>query len=99
MTPRRYLAPGEKCLFTWDRPSGSRSLSWTVSGIQGKHFENSLRTDECDVFRVGNGQFARVSFLDGMQRVLLFTGQVRTCMLERLYDVHLKTVHLKTVHL
>ena len=38
--------------------------------------ENSLRTDECDAFKVGShGQMAWVSFLDGMQRVLLFTNQ------------------------
>ena len=38
-------------------------------------FENSLRTDEYDVFKIGQGQLAWVSFLDGMQRVLLFTNQ------------------------
>jgi vacuolar protein sorting-associated protein 13A/C len=72
---RKYLAPGEKCLFTWERPSGPRALVWAVTNVPGKQYENLLRTDECDVFRVGNGQFAWVSFLDGMQRVLLFTGQ------------------------
>ena len=38
-------------------------------------FDNSLRTDEYDVFKIGQGQLAWVSFLDGMQRVLLFTNQ------------------------
>ena len=72
---RTYLAPGMRCLFTWKRPSGPRTLVWSINGIQGSQRENSLRTDECDVFKIGNGQFAWVSFLDGMQRVLLFTGQ------------------------
>ena len=71
---RRYLAPGERCLFTWDRPSGPRTLVWSINGIPSSQRENSLRTDECDVFKIGNGQFAWVSFLDGMQRVMLFTG-------------------------
>ena len=38
-------------------------------------FENLLRTDEYDVFKIDQGQLAWVSFLDGMQRVLLFTNQ------------------------
>ena len=72
---RKYLKPGEKVLFTWDKPSGVRSLSWRVCYRDAKVFENSLRTDEYDVFKIGQGQLAWVSFLDGMQRVLLFTAQ------------------------
>eukprot|EP00092_Neocalanus_flemingeri_P033380 GFUD01036296.1.p1 GENE.GFUD01036296.1~~GFUD01036296.1.p1 ORF type:complete len:2741 (+),score=704.42 GFUD01036296.1:512-8224(+) len=73
---KKLLGPGEKVLFTWEKPSGVRVLHWSVSGVPGaKVYENSLKTDECDAFRVGNGQFAWVSFLDGMQRVLLFTSQ------------------------
>ena len=72
---RKYLKPGEKVLFTWDKPSGVRSLSWSVCYRDAKVFENSLRTDEYDVFKIGQGQLAWVSFLDGMQRVLLFTAQ------------------------
>ena len=52
-----------------------RSLSWRVCVSDAKMFENSLRTDEYDVFKIGQGQLAWVSFLDGMQRVLLFTNQ------------------------
>ena len=73
---KKLLGPGEKVLFTWEKPSGARVLHWSVDGIQGaKVYENSLKTDDCDAFRVGTGQFAWVSFLDGMQRVLLFTNQ------------------------
>jgi len=73
---KKLLGPGEKVLFTWEKPSGARVLHWSVDGIQGaKVYENGLKTDDCDAFRVGTGQFAWVSFLDGMQRVLLFTNQ------------------------
>ena len=75
---RKYLNPGEKVLFTWDKPSGSRVLNWSVvtGSKESKVHENSLRTDECECFKIGShGQMAWVSFLDGMQRVLLFTNQ------------------------
>jgi len=72
---KKYLGPSEKVLFTWEKPSGSRNLIWSINGLHGsKVFENSLRTDEYDQFRVGTAKFAWVSFLDGMQRVLLFTS-------------------------
>ena len=72
---RKYLKPGEKVLFTWEKPSGVRALSWSVCYKDAKVYENSLRTDEFDAFKIGHGQLAWVSFLDGMQRVLLFTNQ------------------------
>ena len=73
---RKLLGPAEKVLFTWEKPSGSRTLAWTLHNIPGvKVMENSLKTDEFGEFRVGAGHLAWVSFLDGMQRVLLFTSQ------------------------
>ena len=71
---KKFLKPGEKVLFTWERPSGSRTLVWSVLGVKETK-ENSLTSDEYGVFQIGNGRFAWVSFLDGMQRVLLFTNQ------------------------
>ena len=71
---KKFLKPGEKVLFTWERPSGSRTLVWSVLGVKETK-ENSLTSDEYGVFQIGNGKFAWVSFLDGMQRVLLFTNQ------------------------
>ena len=62
-------------LFTWEKPSAARTLSWKVCYKDAKVYENPLKTDGFDVFKIGNGQMAWVSFLDGMQRVLLFTDK------------------------
>ena len=70
---RKYLKPGEKVLFTWEKPSGVRLLNWKVCYKDAKTYENTLKTDEYDVFKINNNQLSWVSFLDGMQRVLLFT--------------------------
>ena len=43
-----------------------RSLSWRVCVSDAKMFENSLRTDEYDVFRVGQGQLAWVRYNAGL---------------------------------
>ncbi|KAK9871302.1 hypothetical protein WA026_011571 [Henosepilachna vigintioctopunctata] len=62
-------------LFTWDNPSGPRVLVW--EGGYKSELENDLRKDDNGDYIVGTKtesyKIYWVSFLDGMQRVLLFT--------------------------
>uniref|UniRef100_A0A671VVB0 Vacuolar protein sorting 13 homolog C n=1 Tax=Sparus aurata TaxID=8175 RepID=A0A671VVB0_SPAAU len=68
------LNPGEARLFAWDDPASVRALSWSC-------MEHSA---ELDLLKDQVGQFSYdslsqvhwVSFLDGRQRVLLFTEDV-----------------------
>ncbi|XP_077120280.1 intermembrane lipid transfer protein VPS13C isoform X1 [Ranitomeya variabilis] len=68
------LMPGETKLFAWADPTGTKKLMWTYSQNKG----------ELDLLKDESGQFAYnheiqihwVSFLDGRQRVLLFTEDV-----------------------
>ncbi|XP_072517256.1 intermembrane lipid transfer protein VPS13C isoform X4 [Salminus brasiliensis] len=70
----RELSPGEAQRFAWDDPAGVRKLCWTCQGHSG---ELDLIKDECGQFAYdGLAQVHWVSFLDGRQRVLLFTEDV-----------------------
>ncbi|XP_035388992.1 vacuolar protein sorting-associated protein 13C isoform X4 [Electrophorus electricus] len=70
----RELNPGESLLFAWNDPAGERKLCWTSQGHSG---ELDLLKDECGQFAYdGLAQVHWVSFLDGRQRVLLFTEDV-----------------------
>ncbi|XP_071444778.1 intermembrane lipid transfer protein Vps13 isoform X2 [Hetaerina americana] len=62
------VKPGEASLFTWSDPSGERMLCW--KNANGKDVSDSLIEDSLS--ELGNEGFI-VSFLDGMQRVLLLT--------------------------
>ncbi|KAK9701873.1 SHR-binding domain of vacuolar-sorting associated protein 13, partial [Popillia japonica] len=69
----RKLDPGYKFFYTWENPSGDRVLVW--EGGYKKEIENDLRKDGCGEYPIGdNNHVYWVSFLDGMQRVLLFTS-------------------------
>ena len=70
------LPPGESIYYTWIVPESDRILHWSFVGTKKKHeFENSLQSDGGDFIQLGPDQILTwVSFLDGMQRVLLFTG-------------------------
>uniref|UniRef100_A0A452VIU2 Vacuolar protein sorting 13 homolog C n=1 Tax=Ursus maritimus TaxID=29073 RepID=A0A452VIU2_URSMA len=69
-----HLVPGEARLFAWADPTGIRKLTWTYAANTGEH---SLLKDECGQFPYdANTQIHWVSFLDGRQRVLLFTDDV-----------------------
>ncbi|XP_045863296.1 vacuolar protein sorting-associated protein 13C isoform X1 [Meles meles] len=69
-----HLVPGEARLFAWADPTGTRKLTWTYAANTGEH---SLLKDECGQFPYdANTQIHWVSFLDGRQRVLLFTDDV-----------------------
>uniref|UniRef100_A0A8C3T6F5 Vacuolar protein sorting 13 homolog C n=1 Tax=Chelydra serpentina TaxID=8475 RepID=A0A8C3T6F5_CHESE len=68
------LKPKEVRLFAWADPTGIRKLSWTYAQNVGEH---DLLKDECGQFPYNsNTQIHWVSFLDGRQRVLLFTDDV-----------------------
>ncbi|XP_076880007.1 intermembrane lipid transfer protein VPS13C isoform X2 [Brachyhypopomus gauderio] len=80
------LKPGEAQRFAWDDPAGVRKLCWTSQGHSG---ELDLLKDECGQFACdGLAQVHWVSFLDGRQRVLLFTEDVavvtKACQAEEL---------------
>ncbi|XP_037835905.1 vacuolar protein sorting-associated protein 13C isoform X2 [Kryptolebias marmoratus] len=65
------LQPGEARRFVWDDPAGTRTLSWSHMEHSG---ELDLLKDETGQFSVDSrSQIHWVSFLDGRQRVLLFT--------------------------
>lgn len=66
------LLPDHNMYFTWDYPSSDRVLVWET-GNKGQE-ENELRMDGVGSYQVANNiDVYWVSFLDGMQRVLLFT--------------------------
>ncbi|TRY56689.1 hypothetical protein DNTS_012966 [Danionella cerebrum] len=68
------LKPGEAQRFAWDDPAGVRKLSWSCQDHSG---ELDLVKDECGQFAYGSlVQIHWVSFLDGRQRVLIFTEDV-----------------------
>nr|XP_051678303.1 intermembrane lipid transfer protein VPS13C isoform X2 [Oryctolagus cuniculus] len=68
------LLPRQARLFAWADPTGTRKLMWRYAANVG---EQDLLKDECGQFPYdANIQIHWVSFLDGRQRVLLFTDDV-----------------------
>uniref|UniRef100_A0A8D0SZB2 Vacuolar protein sorting 13 homolog C n=1 Tax=Sus scrofa TaxID=9823 RepID=A0A8D0SZB2_PIG len=68
------LLPRQGRLFAWADPTGTRKLTWSYAANIGEH---DLLKDECGQFPYdANIQIHWVSFLDGRQRVLLFTDDV-----------------------
>nr|XP_056721786.1 intermembrane lipid transfer protein VPS13C [Euleptes europaea] len=68
------LRPREVKLFAWADPTGTRKLTWKYAHNVG---EDDLLKDQCGQFPYNsNTQIHWVSFLDGRQRVLLFTDDV-----------------------
>ncbi|KAM6308390.1 intermembrane lipid transfer protein VPS13C isoform 2-T2 [Aegotheles albertisi] len=68
------LKPKQVCLFAWTDPTKTRKLTWGYAQNFGEH---DLLKDECGQFPYNaNTQIHWVSFLDGRQRVLLFTDDV-----------------------
>ncbi|KAM9090694.1 intermembrane lipid transfer protein VPS13C isoform 3-T3 [Megaptera novaeangliae] len=68
------LLPRQVRLFAWADPTGTRKLIWSYAAYAGEH---DLLKDECGQFPYdANIQIHWVSFLDGRQRVLLFTDDV-----------------------
>ncbi|XP_054421308.1 intermembrane lipid transfer protein VPS13C isoform X3 [Pteronotus mesoamericanus] len=68
------LLPRQARLFAWADPTGTRKLTWRYETNIG---QQDLLKDECGQFPYdANSQIHWVSFLDGRQRVLLFTDDV-----------------------
>ncbi|XP_063824261.1 intermembrane lipid transfer protein Vps13 isoform X2 [Ostrinia nubilalis] len=68
----KKLESMHKMLFTWDNPAGPRSLIF--EGYKKKEIENDLRKDGIGDFMINEtNRVSWVSFLDGLQRVILFT--------------------------
>ncbi|NXK87404.1 VP13C protein, partial [Formicarius rufipectus] len=68
------LKPRQVCLFAWTDPTKPRKLTWSYCQNFGEH---DLLKDDCGQFPYNaNTQIHWVSFLDGRQRVLLFTDDV-----------------------
>ncbi|XP_028133900.2 intermembrane lipid transfer protein Vps13 isoform X1 [Diabrotica virgifera virgifera] len=69
---KRELPPSTCCYYTWENPSGPRSIVWDRGNK--KEIINDLRKDMYGEFAPEDGaHICWTSFLDGMQRVLLFT--------------------------
>ncbi|KAM9409075.1 intermembrane lipid transfer protein VPS13C isoform 2-T2 [Pholidichthys leucotaenia] len=68
------LKPNEARRFTWDDPTGTRMLCWSYKDQSG---QLDLLKDEVGQFAYDlQSQVHWVSFLDGRQRVVLFTEDV-----------------------
>ncbi|KAF7644366.1 hypothetical protein LDENG_00223430 [Lucifuga dentata] len=73
-TVDHQLQPNEARRFAWDDPTGVRKLIWSYMEQSG---QLDLLKDECGQFAYDSmSQVHWVSFLDGRQRVLLFTEDV-----------------------
>jgi len=84
------LGPNQAVLYTWQDPNMKRELVWSCG--ETKEVKDGLIKDGMkDFFANSDTKLYWVSFLDGMQRVLLFTDDVaivssaeKACELERI---------------
>ncbi|TRY69082.1 hypothetical protein TCAL_09656 [Tigriopus californicus] len=76
-----FLPPMEQRLFTWLNPAGPRTLIWAIDGFKDEYVDK-LVSDDQGVIEI-DGQKEQyvgwVSFLNGMQRVLLFDQDPNLC--------------------
>nr|DBA28033.1 TPA: hypothetical protein GDO54_008453 [Pyxicephalus adspersus] len=64
------LAPGKAALYAWEDPTSQRELSWKCGTSTG----NVIQTeDRVEYHRLENCIIYMVSFLEGLQRIVLFT--------------------------
>lgn len=73
----RSIQSLNRMFYTWENPSGSRKLIWE-DHIK-KEIENDLRKDILGAFQLPENEeeIYYVSFLDGIQRILLFTPSLK----------------------
>ncbi|XP_074114843.1 vacuolar protein sorting 13C isoform X2 [Cotesia typhae] len=73
----RSLQSLNRMFYTWENPSGPRKLLWEDNSK--KEIENDLRKDNLGAFTLPEieEEIFYVSFLDGFQRVLLFTNNLK----------------------
>lgn len=64
-------------MFTWKDPIGPRVLRWSAVAAEKKpQGTDKLFGDGCGTFFVEGRTYYWISFLDGLQRVLLFTADM-----------------------
>ncbi|XP_013171259.1 PREDICTED: vacuolar protein sorting-associated protein 13A isoform X1 [Papilio xuthus] len=69
----KKIPPMHRMLFTWDNPAGPRMLIF--EGHKKTEIYNDLRKDGIGEFMISETErMSWVSFLDGLQRVVLLTG-------------------------
>ncbi|XP_026298323.1 vacuolar protein sorting-associated protein 13 isoform X3 [Apis mellifera] len=73
----RSIQTYNKMFYTWENPAGPRKLIWEDGNK--KEIEETLRKDTLGIFHLPDleEQVFYVSFLDGTQRVLLFTSNMK----------------------
>ncbi|XP_072763012.1 intermembrane lipid transfer protein Vps13 isoform X2 [Anoplolepis gracilipes] len=73
----RSIQSYNRMFYTWENPSGPRKLVWEDNN--GKEIEDNLRKDNLGAFQLSDvdEKLFYVSFLDGIQRVLLFTTNLK----------------------
>ncbi|CAH1251543.1 VPS13A [Branchiostoma lanceolatum] len=68
------LAPQQAVLYTWADPTGKKELLWNIDGNDKHNGKDKLIKDGIGEVKLpGDQKLYWVSFLDGLQRVLLFT--------------------------
>ncbi|XP_024872139.1 vacuolar protein sorting-associated protein 13 isoform X2 [Temnothorax curvispinosus] len=73
----RSVQSYNRMFYTWENPAGPRKLVWEDNN--GKEIEDNLRKDNLGTFALPDidEKLFYVSFLDGTQRVLLFTTNLK----------------------
>ncbi|XP_011874480.1 PREDICTED: vacuolar protein sorting-associated protein 13C isoform X2 [Vollenhovia emeryi] len=73
----RSVQSYNRMFYTWENPAGPRKLVWEDNN--GKDIEDNLRKDNLGTFQLPDvdEKLFYVSFLDGTQRVLLFTTNLK----------------------
>ncbi|KAG5312576.1 VP13A protein, partial [Acromyrmex insinuator] len=73
----RSVQSYNRMFYTWENPAGSRKLMWEDNN--DKEIEDNLRKDNLGTFQLSeiDEKLFYVSFLDGTQRVLLFTANLK----------------------
>ncbi|XP_062937463.1 intermembrane lipid transfer protein VPS13A isoform X3 [Cynocephalus volans] len=68
------LPPGKAVFYTWANPVGSRTLKWRCGKSYG---EVTQKDDLMTAMKLGEKTIYLVSFLEGLQRIILFTEDLR----------------------
>nr|XP_050858456.1 intermembrane lipid transfer protein Vps13 isoform X2 [Vespula vulgaris] len=75
----KSIASFNKMFYTWENPAGPRKLMW--EDYNNKEIEDDLRKDTLGAFKIlisnTEEEIYYVSFLNGTQRVLLFTTNLK----------------------
>ncbi|XP_012537324.1 vacuolar protein sorting-associated protein 13 isoform X2 [Monomorium pharaonis] len=73
----RSVQSYNRMFYTWENPAGPRKMVWEDNN--GKEIEGNLRKDNLGTFQLPevDEKLYYVSFLDGTQRVLLFTMNLK----------------------